>query len=179
MEYLLLASAFAMIALLGAGALSTAPWVPTMRKLRLVVAEAVPASARVVYELGCGDGSVAFDIARARPAVRVIGYDVSLLPLIIGYFRSRRERDARARVSLRWGDLFGKNFSDADAIFAYLLPRAYRRLAKKFSRELKDDCAVFIEAWPFPGMEAEKVIRTPGMVPVYQYSGRQFRTPNI
>jgi len=62
--------------------------VPTRKGQRELIAKEteIPPGA-ALCDLGCGDGTVLFDIARRRPDIRAVGYDISLFPLLIGWVR--------------------------------------------------------------------------------------------
>lgn len=155
------------------GGVSSAPWVPTRRRERTSVVDAVSVRrGAVVYDLGCGDGSMLFDLADRHPDARYIGYEIALLPWAIGLVRKFAAGKRYANVSLRYGDLFGKNLADADLVFVFLMEKAYARLVEKFSRELRAEAVVIAEAWKLPGAVHDKVIRAGEQaLPMYQYSG--------
>jgi tRNA A58 N-methylase Trm61 len=143
----------------------------------MAVAEGIDlAPGSMVYDLGAGDGSMLFALAERQPNATYIGYEIALPPWIIGLVRKALGRGKRKNVSLRYGDLFGKDLSGADILFVFLLQKAYPRLAKKFAKELKDEAVVVLEAWPFPGVEHERVIRERNEdLPMFVYKGAAFR----
>jgi len=155
------------------GGVSSAPWVPTRRRERASVVDAVSVRrGAVVYDLGCGDGAMLFDLADRYPDARYIGYEIALLPWAIGLARKFAAGKRYANVSLRYGDLFGKDLADADLVFVFLLEKAYARLVEKFRSELKRDSTVVVEAWALPGAAHERIIRDgEKTLPMYQYSG--------
>lgn len=156
--------------------LSAAPWLPTKPKQRRHVIDAVkPAKDAVCYDLGCGDGSVLFALAKAYPGIRAIGYDISLLPLAVGIVRKYLGGKTYKNISLRFGNLFTQSVSDADIVFVFLLDKSYPRLTKKFAAELKDDAVVIVEAWPFKEITPARTLREEGLLPVYFYNGSDFR----
>jgi len=155
------------------GGISSAPWLPTRKRERKALADAVPVKAgQKVYDLGCGDGAMLFALADREPNARYVGYEIAVLPLVIGFFR-KLFRDARYRnVSLRFGDLFGADLSDADVVFVFLLEKAYPKLREKFARELRARTTVVFEAWPLRGVPHERVIRNGNNdLPTYAYTG--------
>lgn len=172
-------AAYALFCTLGLGALSAAPWVPTKRRERDAVAEAISLKPGArVYDLGCGDGSMLFALADAHPGIRAIGYEIALPPLIIGWIRKFLGGAKYKDVSLRWRDLWGQDFSDADALFVFLMRPAYARLLPKLQRELRDDAIVILECWPFPEVAHERKLGGDGKtLPMYVYSGATLREP--
>lgn len=159
------------------GAISAAPWVPTKKKQRQkLVAELDVPQGGTVYDLGCGDGTVLFEIARKRPDIRAIGYEISLLPYAIGAVRKILGGAAYRNVTIKCRNFFRQDVSDADTVFVFLLAKSYERLMSKLRRELKDDCVVVAEAWPMPRLAPAKAfIGDPQILPMYFYKGSQFR----
>ena len=115
--------------------LSAAPWLPTKPKQRRHLIDQLDVKdGKTYYDLGCGDGSVLFALARKNPNVQAIGYEISLLPLGIGLLRKLLGRNAYKNVSLRFGNLFKQDVSDADVVFVFLLDKSYPKLVKKFTK---------------------------------------------
>lgn len=159
------------------GALSAAPWLPTRaRERRNLVAKLPMNGTETVYDLGCGDGSLLFALADAHPSIRAVGYDVALFPLLLGWTRKLLSPRRYRRVSLRFGDLFLSSIRDADLVLIFLMSKAYPRLIDKFQAELKPDARVAVEAWPLPRTNCASTIEGDGLLPVYIYEGKAFRT---
>lgn len=156
--------------------LSAAPWVPTKPKQRRHLINSLDLKDDdICYDLGCGDGTVLFALARKNPNIRAIGYDISLLPLLIGNIRKLLGGKKYRNVSIRFGNLFTRDVSDANYIFVFLLDKSYPRLKKKFAKEIRDDANVIVEAWPIKEVDSVHEIREEGLLPVYFYSGSSFR----
>lgn len=156
--------------------LSAAPWLPTKRREREIVTELLPlGKGDVLYDLGCGDGAVLFTLAGKYPEARLIGYEVFILPYVIGRLRrlfgGRRYRN----VAIRFGDLYRQDLRDASAVFCFLMAKSYERLQKKFAEELRDECPVVAEAWPFPGLAPLRKVKEAGQISFFVYKGSQFR----
>lgn len=155
--------------------ISAAPWLPTKPSQRRKLLEQLPLTGNErIYDLGCGDGSLLFAIARKYPSVHAVGADISILPLLIGF--GRKALHPYPNVRLRFANLFTTDVHDADVVFVFLLSKAYPRLKEKFAKELRDDARVVVEAWPLPNIEPTSTIRAEGLLPVYIYEGKQFRT---
>jgi len=156
--------------------LSAAPWVPTKPKQRsYLIDELNPKDGETYYDLGCGDGTVLFALARKNPNVHAVGYDISLLPLLIGKTRKLLGGKKYRNVSLRFGNLFKANISEADVVFVFLLEKSYPKLLKKFKNEVRDDMTVVVEAWPFKNIAPAREIKSENLLPVYFYDGSSFR----
>ena len=129
-----------------------APWVPASRaavRRMLDLAEAGPGD--VVYDLGCGDGRVIVTAAR-RYGARAVGIEVDPLrylwcQLLITVLRCRRE------VSVRFGDFFTRDLSEADVVVCYLLPETNRRLLEKLEAELAPGARVVANVFAIEGIE--------------------------
>lgn len=165
------------------GAISAAPWVPTKAKERCNFLDQLPLKGdEKVYDLGCGTGSLLFAVAERYPGVTAIGYDVSLLPLCIGWVKKFVARvqgghkgSPYANVHLKWRNLFTADIHDADLVFIFLMPKAYAKLAAKFSQELPLQARVAVEAWPIPAKPIQETISGQQLLPVYIYAGTAFR----
>lgn len=161
---------FIIIASFAWGALLAAPWVPTLKAQRdLLIDHLVIDSDATMYDLGCGNGSILFAFADRYPHARCIGYDVSLLPLVIGLFRKLRSPKKYRNVSLRFGNFFTKHFADADLVVVFLMKKAYKKFAQKLSTELKPGTMVVLEAWPLPDRKAKQTITSKNLLPWYVY----------
>lgn len=162
---------------LALGGISAAPWLPTKKRQRRLVAEAVPLEdGDLVYDLGCGDGAVLFELARRHPGIKAVGYEVALLPFAIGAVRKACGGDAYDNVSIRCRDFFKQDISDADVVFIFLFRESYKKVVPKLAGELRDDALVVVEAWPFQGVTPERVIAaTKDLLPVYFYRARSLR----
>lgn len=155
-----------------AGGISAAPWVPTLKRERDLILKHLPLiPGSVVYDIGCGDAVVLFAAVQKEPAIKAIGYEISLLPYLIAKWRARKYPN----VHIGFKNFFKAPLGDADIVFSFLLPKCYPRLIKKLGRELKPDALVVVEAWPFPGIEPHQVIREEKILPVYLYTGAQLK----
>ncbi len=155
---------------------SAAPWVPTKPAQRQLVLDhlTISSNSRVI-DLGCGDGSWLFTFAAKYPQIEAIGYDISLLPLIIGQLRKSFSPKLYARVHLRLGNLWQVDITQTDVVFIFLMKKAYPRLVTKLAT-LKPSTLVAVEAWPLPHIKPHQTITGPNLLPVYIYQGNQFHS---
>ena len=79
----------------------------------------------IIYELGCGWGSLVVALARAFPEARIRGIEMSPLPYWTARFRTRHF----ANVQLHRGDFFKFDVRDAQAITCYLMIKPMQKLA--------------------------------------------------
>lgn len=160
----------------GIAGLSAAPWLPTRKRERETVLNQISfENVRKVIDLGCGDGTVLFAVARRYPEIEAVGYDISLVPMFIGWTRKLLHRNAYRNVHLRFGNLFTAPLDEADIVFVFLLSKAYPRLIAKFKNELPKDARVAIEAWPLPDAKPAETLRAEGTLPIYIYRAGEIK----
>lgn len=153
--------------------ISAAPWVPSRKNQHQLLLSTIKiTNGSIVYDLGCGTGTLLFASARIQPNATYIGYEISIFPYLIGKIRSLFS----SNISIRFGNLFSHSLKDADFVFVFLLAKAYPRLIKKFTRELKDNCTIAVEAWPIADIEPKKTIHKKNVLPLFLYFGSQFKS---
>ncbi len=156
--------------------LSAAPWLPTKPSQRRHLVENLEVSPQArIIDLGCGDGSVLFALAKKYPQATCVGYDISLLPLAIAWFRKLIGWRQYANVLIYFGNLFTAKISSFDIIIVFLLAKSYPKLQKKLTAELAPEARVIIEAWPLASLQPTQTIQSPGLLPVYIYTAKTFR----
>lgn len=172
--------AIIVIAVLGSAAiagLSAAPWLPTLPSQRRHLLDNLKLKdGQTVVDLGCGDGSLLFALARRHPNVICTGYDISLLPLAIAWTRKFISWRAYRNVHIHFGNLFKQDVSRADVIFIFLLDRSYPKLIAFLRGKVKPEAKVIVEAWPLPKLEPVETLKAEGLLPVYVYTGDAFRS---
>ncbi len=110
----------------------------------------------VVYDLGCGDGRIL--VAAARTA-KARGVGIELDPLLVKQARDEVHRlGLQALVTIREGDLFAADFSEATVVTLYLLPRLNDRLLPKL-KGLRPGTRIVSHAFALKGVRPEKVER--------------------
>lgn len=92
------------------GAAEAADVIALLREAKL------PADA-IIYDLGCGWGSLIVALARAFPPAQVCGVEMSPLPCWIARLRTRK----LSRVTVTRGDFHRCDLTDADAVTCYLM----------------------------------------------------------
>ncbi len=86
----------------------------------------------VVYELGSGWGSLVVALARAFPEADIRGIEISPLPYWVSRMRTRN----MPNVSLRRGNFYDSDLSDAQAVTCYLMIKPMPKLASFLDRTL-------------------------------------------
>jgi hypothetical protein len=87
----------------------------------------------IVYELGCGWGSLVIALARAFPHARIRGIELSPLPYWVARIRTRK----MPNVFLQRGNFYAFDLHDAQAVTSYLMIKPMPRLADFLDRMLK------------------------------------------
>lgn len=125
-----------------------APYVRSSKKTQdtmFRLAELKPGD--VVYDLGCGDGTV---VRRAsKLAAKVIGIEASLLTFLLAWFWCLPYRGAR----IRFGDLWKGDYRQADVVFCYLLVSSMQRFEAEIWPTLKSGCRVVSNSFRMKGLE--------------------------
>lgn len=171
MEGVAFALIFIIVATFAWGALLAAPWVPTLKGQRDLLITNLPVSpTATIYDLGCGSGSILFAFADAHPEATCIGYDVAILPLLLGTVTKFRHYSRYKNVHLRFGNFFTKHFSDADVVVAFLMQKAYPKFLTKLSTELRPGTLVAFEAWPLADVPPTHTFTAEQLVPWYVYT---------
>ena len=130
--------------------LTGAPWWPTPQNKVLRMLEMANVQAdEVVYDLGCGDGRVLIMAAR-RFHARSVGIEIDplrflLVQMLITILGLRQQ------VSVKLGNFFEQDLSQADIIFTYLLQDTNNKLFKKLDAELRPGTRVVSHNYSYPG----------------------------
>lgn len=128
------------------------PFIPTPTKTvddMLALAQIAPG--KRAYDLGCGDGRIV--IAAASKGAEAIGYEFSLPTYALAKLRTWRH----PRATIRYGNFWKKDISDADVVFCYLLVHTMRDFHTLIWPQLKPGCRVVSHAFRMPGVEPEKL----------------------
>lgn len=129
-----------------------APFVPTPAPVveRMLALAQVQAS-DVVFDLGCGEGSIVIEAA-SRFGARAIGIDCD--PGLLATAAARAASAGVAdRVTFERGDLFSADVRAATVICLYLAPALYAPVRERVLRSAKPgtrivSCDYFFPAWP-------------------------------
>ena len=124
---------------------SDAPYVPTkMDQVRRILQLAGVKKGKKFYELGSGDGRVV--IAAAKLKADAIGIEQSLIRILISLLKASSLKNAK----FIHGNIFSKNYADADIIYIFLLTKGVRKLEGKLKKELKKGSIVITQTYHFP-----------------------------
>lgn len=134
---------------------SDAPYVPTkIDNIRKILKLAGVKKGKRFYELGSGDGRVV--IAAAKLKANAIGIEQSWLRIIYSKFRARQHHLKNSKFY--HGNIFARNYSDADILYIYLLQKGVKKLEGKLKKELKKGTVVITQTYHFPNWRAFKKV---------------------
>ncbi len=112
-----------------------APFVPIPQKVIPHIIDAIGIHEKsIVYDLGCGDARVLMACYEKYPTASYKGIDIALIPRMLAWFHLKRIQKPHT-ISVRKGDFFKEDISDATHIFVYLFPNVMNDLLPKFQRE--------------------------------------------
>ncbi len=161
MEVLLLLVTL-IILLFGFVLLFGAPYLPTLTpQVKTALAMADLRKGQHLLELGCGDGKIL--IAAAQQGIRVTGYELNPILVLICKLRTRRYKKL---VTVVWGNFWNIKLPESDAIFVFLLPKFMDRLDKKIVQESSAHVKLVSFAFEIP---YKRVVSTRDGVFLYQY----------
>lgn len=156
---------FALVLLSAAYAsLRGAPWVPAHKTdVQRVMRLADIKSGDIFYDLGCGDGRML--VAAAKKGAQAVGYEVSLLPYLVSKIRSVKYKN----IEIKYRDFFLADLSQADVVYFFLMPKHYKKIQKKFERELKPGTKILAYVWPFKDWQEVKLDEQTDKPKIYVY----------
>lgn len=149
---------------------SLAPWVPSknrdvMRALKLVA----PKQGELLYDLGCGNGTVIFSAAKNYP-VKAVGVEMAFPLYLICKMRALFYGNIPGRVRFINQNLFKTDVSDADIIYVFGMPSVLsKRLGPKLDKELKSGARIVSYVFPIEGWKPTTVDWPKNQNPIYLY----------
>lgn len=130
---------------------SDAPYVPTKSEaIRKILKLAGVRKGKKFYELGSGDGRVVIEAGKL--GAKSIGIEQSWIRVL--YSRSKFAKNSH----FIHGNIFSKNYSDADIVYIYLLLKGVAKLEEKLKKELKKGSVVITQTYHFQNWKPFKKI---------------------
>ena len=147
------------------GALLGAIWVPTKKKDYERIAKLINIkSGTTLYDLGSGTGELLFYLAK-KYNIECVGIEIS--PLLFLY--SKVKSIFYKNVEIKYGNLFRSNLSEADVIYAFLLPKTYDKLKERIRKSSKKNALIILAAWPFERIEPDRISNEANKTSYYLY----------
>ncbi len=109
----------------------------------------------VLYDLGCGDGRVLYELAKHSDAT-FIGIEKAPLPYLIAISRSAFSK--KKNVKIVFGDIHAVPLTNATHVFTYLLPDVMEKLYPKLKRELASGSKVLSCDFKFAAQEPASIV---------------------
>lgn len=100
----------------------------------------------VIYDLGCGDGTLLITAATLKGA-KGIGVEIDPSRVMIARLRILFHRLSK-KVTIKRKNLFTEPVAEATVVVVYLIPQTLKRLEKKFFEELKPGTRVISYVYP-------------------------------
>ncbi|MFA6587902.1 MAG: hypothetical protein WCT08_02425 [Patescibacteria group bacterium] len=144
-----------------------APWVPTWQYDYQRILDFVDLKEdETIFELGAGDARLLPEFAKTK-AKSIIGFEISVLPYIFGWFRVRK---LKPRVKFKFKDFYKADFSQANVIFCFLTAPAMKKLKIKFEKECQPGTRIVSYTFSIPDWKLEaKDKPTEKSIPIYKY----------
>jgi SAM-dependent methyltransferase len=128
-----------------------------------------------VVDLGSGNGLLTREIARALPEAKVIGIEIA--PQSVAWSNWMKRFNRLDNLEYRRMSFFDYDFSEPDAVVAYLLPVALGPLARKMRDEGRSGMLVAVNRWTLNnGWIPEQSLRIPTLY-INQRSLHLYRKP--
>ncbi len=109
----------------------------------------------VVYDLGCGDGRIIIAACREFKA-RAIGIEIEPIKFALTWLKLKF-LGLNGRASVRLGNIFNQDISNASVITVFLTDKANDRLRKESFKKLRPKTRVVTYLWTFADWEPIEV----------------------
>lgn len=113
----------------------------------------------MIYDLGCGWGSLLITLNKAFPDAQVKGVEISPFPCFVAWIRTRHLRN----VSIMRKNLYACDVADADAVTCYLMPGAMSRLSEFLDKTVHPGTAVVTVTFWFRDRSPKATKDGPGL----------------
>ncbi|WP_440412294.1 class I SAM-dependent methyltransferase [Neorhizobium petrolearium] len=113
----------------------------------------------VIYDLGCGWGSLVIALAKAFPDAHVKGIEISPFPCFVARLRTW----CLPNVSVVGKNFYRCDLADADAVTCYLMPSAMPKLSKFLDETVRPGTAVLAVTFWFRDRSPKTTKDGPGL----------------
>lgn len=134
---------------------SDAPFIPTkVQRIRKTLELAGLKKGEIFWELGSGDGRVVLETAKM--GALSYGVEQSLLRVFWSRYQAKKQNLPNAKFI--HGDIFKTDFSSADIIYIFLLPKGVDKLEPILKRNLKKGARIITQTFHFKNWKPYKKI---------------------
>ncbi len=109
----------------------------------------------LIYDLGCGDGRILFYAEKL--GYRAVGYELSLYPYLKCLLKKISKKSS---IKIINKNFYQADFSDADAVFLFLVTGVMEKVGKKLKNDLKPDTKIISYGFTLPGWPITKILDT-------------------
>jgi len=109
----------------------------------------------LIYDLGCGDGRFLFQAEKL--GYRAIGYELSLYPYLKCWLKKILKKSS---IKIINKNFYQADFSDADAVFLFLVAGVMGKVGEKLKNDLKPGTPVISYGFILPGWQILKILKT-------------------
>ena len=133
--------------------LTKTPFVNSSKKVFYWLNEELKGKAeKKFYDLGSGDGSLLYFLAKNHPQLEFFGYEIN--PFLY-YFSKFFHRQANLHFYRK--NFLKIDFKDADYLYLYLFPHLLEQLSSRF-QELKPGSWVISNSFPLKNFQPQKIL---------------------
>lgn len=115
--------------------------------------------APVIYDLGCGWGSLLITLNKAFPGAYIKGVEISPFPFFVAWARTRH----LPNVSVIRKNFYAYELADADAVTCYLMLGAMPKLSKFLDDAIRPHTAVIAVTFRFRDRSPKTFRNGPGL----------------
>jgi hypothetical protein len=142
------------------------PFVPTHAgDIEFIVKKLNITSADTFYDLGSGNGKVAFLVSQMAGA-HCIGFELGWWTFL---FAKLKAKITKSKVQFKNQNFFKHPWTEANIIYGYLYPPLMGRVEEKFLADCKPGSIAIIRDFPFPNMPYQDKFYLPKKHEIYVY----------
>ena len=136
---------------------SRVPLYLSNRQTATALAALLPTAPIKLIDLGCGDGGLLRQLAKARPDCCFVGIEHAPLPWLLAHLRTRRLEN----VSVRRGDFWQESLAGYDLVYAFLSPAPMPRLWQKARTEMVPGTLLISNSFAVPDIAPSRTVDVP------------------
>lgn len=140
-------------------------WIPTKKRDYERIAELSGLRhGMIFYDLGSGNANLLFYLSK-KYKIKCVGIEIS--PIL--YLYSKIKSIFFKNVQIRYGNFLKHDLSEADVVYAFLLPKVYEKLQKKLCNSAKNESLIILPLWPFKDATPLKTNEKDGEITYFLY----------